>query len=1202
MDEQLPIWATPVEDDEEPEENQLPSWASPVQVVTEPQPEPQPDPALPSWASPVVQPEAPVEETVNVLEGNVTPADLLKPDRLAVVDRTLKSWYGTDSIDGYTEQERVDQFVNSFRYLGAGNTIKTVGFLDHILSTDQQGRKDMLDGYELFDSIEGGWRDYTFSQNFDRVRDYVVGAVVDPVNIVAPLVGRAVASTGTTAASRLGLELARKEATRLAALGAGETAQIAGANIAKGIAIREISQATARRSAYKEIMGAAAFDTAVAIGTDIAYQHGLITIGAQEGQSRLQTGFAALGGIVGGGIGAGVVALRGTSRLGDINIDVETPDVARQASLKGTLSEMADSIDAIPDNKFVEMFGEKVARGKDLDALNTDFWTKLLLGDEDEAFKGLSSIMYDRGFRWIGKREEGDNFTNWLADAMNNSPDEDILRFVNSIQSKTGIKFSGVDSPTIRQLSDKMSTTLSESGQVLNRMSQVSKMLRFKDAKDITLDDAAKYLFGDVVGSSLLYKKGDEIYHPKFGKGTVTSLGDEKVTANFAKGGSKSVRPDSLSAPPNKLIEATGKVGEFVDWAQGSYIRLLVTHPGTSALNIMGWSTKSVAQSASDLLRGTVLYGSTGTYKALRGKGGEAMQDWGKLAGVYKANLNKVSNLLDPNTTIRAFDSLIDRDPQAFKELVGVLPGGVVRPSGKVLGRADLEQPVYQQIGDKGIEGLQYLGMVKAQDVFTKSQEMMYNLDLNLIELTGKSYRQILSDPNAAAMVASKEFRAAQSKAIGQTLDNIFSKSYARHDNQAIRRVAGFIEDFRSIPVVGATIPFGRFFNNVVGTLSEYSGANIPLKALGVAAKNQSWGETIAKPTIGWVSAVSIMDKEIELLERGISWDESVDERTGQRFSERYDAPAIGVKALARWLAYKNTTGEVPEAFLKDAGDAVLGQLTRQLSQTGDAFLETVMSVLSGEYDNAALSLQESIAGIGGTLGSGVTRFAEPVNAIIALGSSPQEYMAIDVRTGNPGFAKAFRYIDQIIGGAGMGEVLEAKSPTADYVGRVPSRMAGQRPTAPTNAINRAFAMVGRPQWDAGVRASDPIARNIVIGEFQPLANSLVQSRLLNNPVFMDGDIELKEQMLSDVLASAREITHSTMMNSVNPDNPRLSVLFKLTQSNSVPNLEAYLQELGFEVESIHELTTTELETLKFFVDNDKDLKLEDAYRRLRSQ
>lgn len=1154
-EDQIPSWAQPVTSTQTAD---IPSWATPVEAPASPVRGPtEAVQGLPEWAQPVAQ-EEPVAP---VAESDYTPSELLEPSRLAVVDKFLGTYYGTSEVDKYTPQERVDNFVNTWRYLMAGNTIKTVGFVDHVLSTDDLGRQAVAEGYDLFQGLSGDWGDYSAKENLDRVRDYAVGAIVDPVNILAPLVGKVAGQTGTTATNRFALELARKEASRLAGLGASEAVQVAAANKVKGEALRRATARVGKAQAYKEVMGAAAFDMAVAAGTDVAYQHGLIQAGAQEEQNRIQTGLAALGGIVGGGVAAGGVALKGVSDLPMANVAVKDLSVREAADLQGVLRELSDSLENLPDNKFVEVFGEKVKRGMELEATDSQFWGKLLTGDDEVGFKGLGQIMYEKGFRYLGAREEGDNFTNWLADAFKNSPDEEVLNFVKVFQDKTGITLKDMEVPEINQLADNMAKKMSDSGFALGAMGRVAKMLKFKNATDVTVEDYYSYLFGDVVG-------------------------------------------ESLEEPAKNLMErVAGEVGKGIGWAQDSYIRLLVTHPGTSALNIAGWSTKTVGQSASDLLRATAIYGGPTLYNTVLGRRAEASTNWKLLSGAYKANVQKVRNLLDPYTTKEAFDSLVDKNPDMFKDLIGVLPGGITRPVARDLGIGTPDQPLYQQIGEKGINNLQTLGLVKAQDIFTKSQEMMYNLDIALREsFDGMSYSDIIARPDAQAIMSTKQWQAAQNKAIDRTLENILSKSYARHDNQAISRVAGFIEDFRQIPIVGATIPFGRFFNNVVATTSEYSGANIILRGMGLGvAKNRDWAEVVAKPLVGWTAAIVALEKEKELLDRGIAWDESIDEATGQRFSERFDAPAIGTKALARWLAYRTQGQDVPEEFLKDASNAILGQLTRQLSQTGDAFLESVLATLQGEMDEAAMSLYESLSSVGGTLGSGVTRFAEPVNAILALSNTPQEYMAIDVKTGNAGFAKAFRYIDQVVGGNLSGDTLAAVSPTAEYVGRQPGRLAGERPQGPTTAASRVFAMVGRPQWDADLFADDPVARNIVTKEFQPVFEVYAE-KLLNNPVFREGDLELKNSMLSDALKNARAVTHRSLEASTNPDNPRLSMLFKLTQQMSVTNLESYLEELGIEADSISDLTTEQLRTLKFFVDNDAEVKRRDAYRRLREQ
>jgi len=427
-------------------------------------------------------------------------------------------------------------------------------------------------------------------------------------------------------------------------------------------------------------------------------------------------------------------------------------------------------------------------------------------------------------------------------------------------------------------------------------------------------------------------------------------------------------------------------------------------------------------------------------------------------------------------------------------------------------------------------------------------------------------------------------------KANDRTLENILSKSYAKQDNLALKRVAGFIEDFRSIPVIGATIPFGRFFNNVVATVSEYSGGHILLKATGAGAKNKDWGEVVAKTAVGWTAAGLLVEREKELLQRGIAWDEDVKEGTGERVSDRYDAPAIAVKAIARWKAHMELDGEVPQEFLEDASKAIFGQLTRQLSASGDAFIESAYSLLSGDMDAAGSQLLDMVKSVGSTIASGSTRFLEPVNIVVALSNDPAEYMTEDVKTGNAGWAKSFRYIDQFIGTTVKGDVMERNAPTSEYVSRQPGRIVGQRPQGPTTNAGRVFAMIGRPSWDADLFSGDPVATNIVVGEFQPIFERFAE-RLLDNKAFTTADLKTKQLMVGEQLKRARDLTHRTLRSSTNPDNPRTSLLFKLTENRSVEDVERMMAEMGIEGE-LQDLTSGQLNSLKYFLDNEDDLRV----------
>jgi len=883
------------------------------------------------------------------------------------------------------------------------------------------------------------------------------------------------------------------------------------------------------------------------------------------------------------------------------NLVIPDKSVTNTEDLTGVFSALTDSLNDIPENKFVEIFGDKVARGVELNDLDTEFWGKMLLGDPAESFKGLAPTLYDKGFRWRGDREAGDNLTNWLADVINFAPDKEVENFVSTLKTKLKMP-EDMPNPTRGELADNLAKKMSQSGWALNRMSQVGGILKFKSPKDVTVGDYMEYLFGDTISDAIAFKSGDTVIHKKYGKGSILSHTDGKLSVKFADGKVHKVGVSTVEAPKTAAQKIAGSLGEGASWGQDTYIRLLVTHPGTSALNVVGWGWKSAGQSAADLLHGNFVYGGSTLKNLATGNTNKAKVSFNQFKGVWAANIQKARNLIDPFTTADAYNSIIDSNPDAFKELVGIGPGGIPRPVADMLGIKDLNKPGYQRFAEKyAIDPLQTVGLVKAHDIFTKSQEFMYNFDVGLRKnFGGRGYRELLSNPSIAEISSSPQWRRAHSEAIQKSVSNIMSASVKKHPTPAIRQIGGFIEDFRSIPLIGATIPFGRFFNNVVATISEYSGGSLLLKMAGTnIAKNTDPWELTAKMAVGWGAAFALVPGEVELLERGIAWDEDIKESTGQGYSERFNAPFIAVKAAARWLAYKELGQEVPTAFLVDARDAVLGQLTRQLSESGDAVGESVLALLSGDNEAAVLGLWETTKSLGSTVASGSTRFMEPVNAMVALKQSPSEYMSVDVRTGNAGFAKAFRYIDQLIPSKVSGDTLGSVSPTREYVGRQPTRLMGLRPTGPMTASTRAFAMVGRPSWDADLFADDKVAQNIVVREFGPILD-VYAKKLVENPVFLKGDLTTREEMLNSILQQARDTTHKLLQSSTDPNNARTSAIFKLTQNNKVDNLERYMKELGLEETSLHELTARQLEVLKHFVENESEDSVKEGYRQLR--
>lgn len=181
---------------------------------------------------------------------------------------------------------------------------------------------------------------YSWGDTAEAVKDYAWGAIVDPVNLLAPMVGKVIGGMSAKSAGKFASNLATREFKRQLARGASQEVASVAANKVRGAALRKGVERYGKAQAYREIMGATAFDTAVAVGTDIAYQHGLIEAGAQEEQNRFQTGLAALGGLVGGGVAAAGVAIRGTSNLPLAGTDVIDLDPTKQTDLEGVLKSM----------------------------------------------------------------------------------------------------------------------------------------------------------------------------------------------------------------------------------------------------------------------------------------------------------------------------------------------------------------------------------------------------------------------------------------------------------------------------------------------------------------------------------------------------------------------------------------------------------------------------------------------------------------------------------------------------------------------------------------------------------------------------------------------------------------------------------------------------------------------------------------------
>ena len=115
--------------------------------------------------------------------------------------------------------------------------------------------------------------------------------------------------------------------------------------------------------------------------------------------------------------------------------------------------------------------------------------------------------------------------------------------------------------------------------------------------------------------------------------------------------------------------EAVNKIKSGADYMQRNLIRMLVTHPGTTALNLIGWQTASTMQSMADIVRGTLYGGASVVNAAVLNKEGAAK--FAKKAGLmFSLQKDKMRNLLDPNMTYEAFMDFLAFNPAAQKDML----------------------------------------------------------------------------------------------------------------------------------------------------------------------------------------------------------------------------------------------------------------------------------------------------------------------------------------------------------------------------------------------------------------------------------------------------------------------------------------------------------------------------------------------------
>ena len=1127
--------------------------------------------------------------------GDYSSNDIIENDELFNIAKDyMDTRFNVDDVRGYSREELVNKALNNMRGFSGGNTVRAVNELAFLnsLNPDDEDDLEKLNKvgkfYTMFEGMETLFGDTTASEKLEILGDYTREAILDPANLIGLGVGKFLASGGTKVATRLAQkkamqiykknllkgkskETAKKQADKMWAKtmrgAARDEKNIAVQNKLKKESARGM-KALATKQGLKEVAGVTLVDTVAGVGSALAYEDGLVRTTGREGNYLVAGGLGAIGSLaVGGGLGATSVLL--SRKSGDLALPAT--DVAPVEKVRN-INRVTDSLlQHINKMGGKDSWREKVNAGKNLAVgdYGDTFFEEMLLGNEDKGLIGLAEVMYEQGFTYT-PRYSGDKVSNFVSDVIKEADPQDIKNFLTDFEEMTGItmytsKEAGIDKKlrdfTPADFSKAFAYWASKRGEGLGAISRLNRIITGeRDVRNTTFSDFTQSMFD----TGLAQKKsaeGSSLFRGKL-KDVDLAFGAEGIKAG-----------------------------------QNRIVRMLVSAPSTSYLNLVGWGAATAINSATDVGMGLLFAGKGLGQKLLQNENaGESL----RIAGAYlRANKQKIRNMLDPNMTYDAFKSISIKNPDAMRELVRVLPGGI-EDIDKVLKQSGFnpDETIGGAVSEKVVDFAQFISFVKMQDVFTKSQEFIYQLDKNLDITYGKSFSEFFKDPNAARLMNEKKYKQAVARATYETQKAIFSLSYK--DDTTIGELAGVVENFRNTPGVGLLAPFGRFFNNTVAFSMDMTGISFIQKLASPASQTRSAKELGLRGAIGLGFIGTMIQDEQIYREQGLGPFQRIDPETGGIADEKFNFPTSHFKAGARILSYAAEGKKPPEGEVKQISDIIgINQLTRQLNQTVDGFGNSVNKVISGD-----ISIIEGVAntfgGIASQVVSGTTRFIDPYNALVGLGIRRDKYKHVDRKQGSKTINNALRYMDQFIA-ATVGDLQQEKfSASIGDIRSDASKQLAYREVELTDTA-KILNIIGRPNYLADKRTKIAVAGNRYNEIFHDVIEVLAGD-LLRREAFKKGKIEgsgstqleVRTKLVNNIFTEAREITKYLMETGAESlSDMQLQKLLDLEGKFTIPKIDRALENLKMEFGEdleFQDLSNSQLQVLEDYLENNKML------------
>jgi len=1091
--------------------------------------------------------------------GTYSENDMVESDSaFSIVENYMIDRYGLQSIEGQSRAKIVDDYLDNRRGVAGGNTVRGLSEMDYLndIEDDEDKMARAHAAAALYENMAGLYtKETTLGEKVRGTGDFIRQGILDPLNIVGGLAGKFIGGgavrLGTNVAKKKALQkMAEKQAAGASAKAVSQTgkkvfvkavdeAGKATTNQIKNYSAQLLSSRGLKRLAQKgalaEIATTTSIDAVVNVGMEYLYQNGLIELGVRDDYDKFAMGIAAVGAVGIGGIQAGKIVLRGESKVAAPSVSVTQPEA------KDVMKELSESIRDYVNTQVPKSgtWTKKVKGGVELKDLDTDFFVDLLLGHVDDegnvVLKGLAQIAQERGLVYIS-RGDGDLYSNWMADVIKQSDPKDIKTFIKAFEKSTGNKLKQAKTLTIEDFANTFALKMNASARVLNAASQGSK-LNSTSIKDVQ----------------------------------IAEMVDTALDLGFLKG--DKTKAEGLSA----------KLPDFIRNNQNRLIRLLVSNPSTSALNMIGWGANAGINTVSDMALMTVHAGRGTLAKAIgMEKAGEKSY---KIArSLLESNYFRMRLLLDPDMTHAAFESALTRNSKALQTLASTLPGGIDNVTKLVTdGKFTPNQKLIGQKAEDAVDFIQMLSFVKAQDNFTKSQEFVFQMDKQLRLVTGKGWSEFYNWEDAAKFMSTKAYTEIETKAVNRTLENIFSKSYK--DSGLVGEVAGVIEDARNIPGIGLLVPFGRFFNNTVDFGLQASGLAIAGKAAGKYS-DKAYGELFTKATVSWSLASLMVQQEREDRKAGLGlYQSSVG---GEVVTRQYDYPVSAFKAAARMASYWADGEEPPAEVLQQvAKDFTLQGLLRNLDKTQQDVTGIFFYMFQGDMKESWRAFGKSFGGIGSQVLSSGSRFIEPVNTLAGIASG-QQARPIDRYQGNKFYNDSTRYIDNILplflGESVRGETLkQAAIGEADITS---TKTLGVRPIRLTDT-QRVMNMLGYETFKLNAASKIRIQAPEAANEYNGILFDIIEAKssaLMDSKAFRNEPLERQRLYWeTEILPEAKELAKSFLYLQYSGPLDTIDLQYELSNKYNNKKIDSAVEELNFDGD-IGDMTRAELYVLKEYL------------------